>query len=277
MQQNYVHSIIKFAKGKEVATGKRMAIIFRNGRELNVPVDTGFEVTSTAAPDRSPPTYRFGHLEGLEEGELYSRMELVSIGAHQMDRRGVSGNTAAGCNAIIVSKGHPASLMGTDDHFHYLTYSATGNQGAAALDRSMQDRKPIRVFRSSKGSKGHFKEQAQVCVRAPYLQSSALKFAPEVAQIKYRYDGLYQVTGKVEDSIGGSMKAVARFRLLRAEPRPARDSIHSKLDVYNKNHPSLKIEIISDEDCKKPASSIVDGVEEFDLQAYDALINLFPP
>jgi hypothetical protein len=271
MQRNYVHSIMKFTKGKEVAAGKRMAIVFRNGLELHVPLDTGSIVSSTEAPDRSPPTYQFGHIEGLEEGKLYSRIELVTIGGHQMDRRGVSGNTDAGCNAVVVSKGHPASHLGTDDFFWCLTYSATGTQGAASLVRSMLDRKPVRVFRSSNG---YVNEQGQVDSREVYSQPFSLKFAPRVNKTtaKYRYDGLYYVTGMEEDAVGGSIKEVTRFRLLRAEPGSKRDEIHKTLNAFK---PLLEIEKIPDEVSKMLAKSIVDFVEELDPEAYHALLNLF--
>lgn len=274
MQQNYVHSILKLSpKAKAGTAGRRMAIVFRHGLERYIPQDTGSNVQSTEAPDRSPLEYKFGHLDGVKEGVLYSRQELVENGAHQLDRRGVSGNSTVGCNSIIVSKGHPAALMGTHDSYRYLSYCATNIQGALALSQSMTLRLPIRVFRCSKG--WLVDQPLSASINQIYRQSYSLKFAPKCVGIKYRYDGLYYITGMEEDAIGGTIHPVSRFRLLRAEPIQQRDNFHTLLQLHMGRELNVTERIPPGSAVSKKGASHIVGraVGDFDLEEYTRLVN----
>lgn len=79
-----------------------------------------------------------------------------------------------GCCAIIVSR--QCQEHQEYDSFSSLSYTSTGKQGAAALFKSFQESKPIRVFRSS-DSKSPF-------AAIPKKKESAAW---------YRYDGVYHV------------------------------------------------------------------------------------
>lgn len=100
------------------------------------------------------------------------------------DQRGVSGSLKRGCEAIIVSGRQPG-----EDNFKNLVYTATNRQGGGAMLRSLKEKFPIRVFRSSDSNN-------------PYRPSARANGATA-----YRYDGVYhiaQVCYKRED--GSSAK-----------------------------------------------------------------------
>lgn len=77
-----------------------------------------------------------------------------------------------------------------------------------------------------------------------------------------------------EDVIGGSIKEVTRFRLLRAEPIEKRDKIHTKLCNYTgRDLPENETipEIVS----RKASEEIItdERLKDFDLRDYTSLVN----
>ena len=203
-QAGYVHAVLKM--GHNVPGSRRMAIIFRNGKQMPVLADSGYRVESIEAPNRVI-TYKFGPMEGeLIEGECYSRAHLFACGAHPNDRGGVAGSKAVGSPSIVVS--NVSSEHGEVDEYRYLSYYAGATQRPQALFNSFVHKKPVRVFRSSNGVNGGY-------------------FPEKSAHVTYRYDGVYYVIGVkseygVEDIPRDSNRTDPRvFFLVRPEPKEA--------------------------------------------------------
>jgi hypothetical protein len=71
MQQGYVHAILKTPTAK-VDCGRRMVIVFRNGKETCICRDNGYLLSNIDAPLRLA-NYTFGAMDDkISEGQLYS-------------------------------------------------------------------------------------------------------------------------------------------------------------------------------------------------------------
>ena len=81
MQRNYVHSIRKEREGTNVA--KRFALVFRKGRSVDVKRDDGDAVKNLQGTKKAKIRYLFGKINGIEEGQVYLRRELLAKRAHQ--------------------------------------------------------------------------------------------------------------------------------------------------------------------------------------------------
>jgi hypothetical protein len=103
---------------------------------------------------------------------LFWFLSLVS-----MTQKGISGNKAFGCDAIIVS-GAREDGDGLDD-FSHLVYVAESTVGGGSILTSAASTNRIRVFRSS-------------VLQNPY-QARAVNQKKNASAL-YRYDGLYRVT-----------------------------------------------------------------------------------
>jgi SAD/SRA domain len=173
MQKGYVHAVMKLPRSK-IDNGRRMAIVFRNGKETHVGHDSGYLLSSIDAPERLT-NYTFGSMNDMiSEGKLYSREYMYHSGAHFNERGGVSGNMNDGCPSIVVTNLFPE--LGEFDAFLYISYYAEPRQRSGALRKSYDKKLPIRVFRSSKGTKGQFHPSS--------------KFPHHVC---YRFDGVYYI------------------------------------------------------------------------------------
>jgi hypothetical protein len=173
MQKHYIHSVPK-DRDKEKTKSCRMVIVFRTGDKSSFYRDTGTACTDLSP--RQPKMYVFGNkVANLEEGEIYTRPRLFEICAHLMQQRGISGNREKGCDAIIVS-GLREDKLGSD-YFLKLMYAAESAKGALSVLTSHQQKKPIRIFRSS----GYM---------SPF---HAVRSSSNKSKVVYRYDGLYQV------------------------------------------------------------------------------------
>ena len=153
----------------------RLAVVFRCGDPLLVTRDSG--TPSDWAP--KPPLLRlFGRhgIAGLQEGHLYTKSQLVHMGAHEGLQKGVSGNKQHGCNAIAVSGLRPDG-KGDDNDFCQLQWFVEYSNGGAAMWMSAVRQLPIRVFRSS---------DLNSIFRAHAIDNKPVK--------SFRYDGLYRVT-----------------------------------------------------------------------------------
>lgn len=215
-QVGYVHAVLK--EKHDVADKRRMAIIFRNGKQRPVAVDTGYQVESIEAPNRII-TYKFGPMAGeLIEGNCYSRAHLFACGAHANDRGGVAGSKGAGSPSIVIS--NVSTEHGEVDEYRYVTYYVGRLQRPQALFSSFVHKKPVRVFRSSNGVNGQF-------------------FPPKGKHVVYRYDGVYYVIcvkseNGEEDIHRDSNRTDARvFFLIRPEPK-------DDMEILQRNHPSFR-------------------------------------
>lgn len=159
----------------DAADNKRLVLVFRMGDEVVYKNDTGV-VCKTLEP-RKARQHQFGHIQGLDEGKLYRRKELLNLNGHCQQQRGVSGNKEFGCDAIIVS-GLRDDKLGHDELFEF-TYFVEQSKGALGVLKSANLCKPIRVFRSTT-----CKHKYQATRNHP--RQRKFKF--------YRYDGLYYVT-----------------------------------------------------------------------------------
>lgn len=222
MQQGYVHAILKLPRS-QIVSGKRMAIIFRNGKEYVVPQDTGTLLSTADAPDRTIE-YQFGSMvDDLTEGERYFRTDLQRCGAHASDRAGVAGNADVGCPSIVVNS--VSQERGEMDGFQYVRYYAGPTQRSGALFTSFLKNKPVRVFRSSEGMNG------------PYHPPR------KEGRVVYRYDGVYYII-RVTDLQGLDFprssprtKDGRVFFLVRAEPREVMHHLkHAYDDIWPFHH-----------------------------------------
>jgi hypothetical protein len=139
---------------------------------------------------------------GLIEGCLYSRKEMVELGVHKGQQRGISGNCTDGCDAIVVSdQGGWWGIDGLLDLF----YDANLEVGGRALEVTSFRKFPVRVFRST----AYTHKYRAVIPRG----------FPKTAKTYYRYDGLYWIAARARDNKG----SWRRFHLLRCDS--TRDSI----------------------------------------------------
>lgn len=85
MQESYLHSVPRDLKctGNDATDTKqqRIVIVFRRGNQVIKTNDSGTPVPHLFPRILQP--YRFGRLEGLKEGSLYSRTELGNLNAHR--------------------------------------------------------------------------------------------------------------------------------------------------------------------------------------------------
>ena len=187
MQRHYVHGIPRKSPdnlniGGNDSSSARIVIIFRAGRQVGYLKDSG-----RACFHLAPPVvrcHRFGAINGLEEGGVYSRAKIRDgLGAHLSSQKGISGTSLLGSDAIVVSGQWPGL-----DSFFQLWYTATSAVGAQALSKSFEMRYQIRVFRSS--------------IYLSYFK--AIKLSRTKGAAVYRYDGLYRIISsrKVEKSGG---------------------------------------------------------------------------
>ena len=219
VQEYYVHAMMKTKEpNEENCNFQRMSIIFRNG-EAKTCKDNGWHVED-CSPSK-PNEYVFGNMSGvLQEGECYSRGELLKCHAHVNRQGNIAGNMSVGCPSIIVKN------LATDqdeDQYHFLTYVASDKSHPLTLLKSFSRQKPIRVFRSSSGNREIGK----------YFPS-----IPSDNKVKYRYDGIYYVVATIDKKngevvgIGGKVVDARVFFLVRVEPRV----IMQRLTM---EHPSL--------------------------------------
>ena len=84
MQKFYVHGVPPDSTsigGQDAAIQRRIAIVFRRGLEKTQATDSG--KASASLEPRLPISYQFGNkIEGLQEGSLYTRLELFNLNAH---------------------------------------------------------------------------------------------------------------------------------------------------------------------------------------------------
>ena len=81
MQKHYEHGVPKDTKQVGDDTMMRIVLVFRHGTEQYYDRDTGRPL-ETLKPRDVSPKYRFGLVPGLEEGMVYSRTQLLEMGAH---------------------------------------------------------------------------------------------------------------------------------------------------------------------------------------------------
>jgi len=174
MQKFYEHSL-----PRTKSSSRRLALIFRHGDRLVSSADNGLEATSLVGrvnltvEERHP----FGSLPNvLEEGAVYSRLQLLENHGVVAVQSGVSGTSKHGCSSIIVSRQSPDKFE--KDHFDTIFYSSTVRQGALSLYKSLASQNTVRVFRSS---------DLDNPFRALRNEGS-----PRSSNI-YRYDGIYRV------------------------------------------------------------------------------------
>jgi hypothetical protein len=172
-------------KTKELSnnpSNKRMSIIFRSG-ESKVCIDNGWYVNDYSPSQ--PKEYVFGNMsELLNEGECYSRNDLLKLNAHVARQGNIAGNQKVGCPSIIVKA---LSHTRDDDQYHFLTYVACDNSHPLTLLKSFSGGKPVRVFRSSNGNRE----------KSKYFPS------PNGNKVVYRYDGIYYVVVTVDKKTNG--------------------------------------------------------------------------
>ena len=146
MQNHYLHEVPASKKHVGIDDVRRLTIVFRSGKEKYFSVDSG-KKAKNFSPRNVFVAYTFGLIHGLCEGQCYSRIQMKSMGAHKSIQRGVSGNKKLGCDAIIISRVQEHD-QGDDDPNH-LTYVVKKRVGAGALQTSMDEQLPVRVFRFS--------------------------------------------------------------------------------------------------------------------------------
>ncbi|GKY93598.1 hypothetical protein MPSEU_000327200 [Mayamaea pseudoterrestris] len=194
----------------------RIAVIFRCGDSIQVARDSG--VPSDWSP--KPPLMRqFGRsIPGLTEGELYTKSQLLHMGAHEGLQKGVSGSRQHGCNAIAVS-GLRLDGKGFDNNFAKMQWYVEWSNGGSAMWATALKGLPIRVFRSTD-------------LNSVWRAHSTVK----VSVKSFRYDGLYMIkevgyegslldNGIVWGTLGPESqmplhlhrKTVCTFRMQRAE------------------------------------------------------------
>jgi len=148
---------------------------------------------------------KFGHINSVTEGQVFpTREALANAGLHRSHQKGIDGNSNEGVSAIVISGGY------TDDYDlgDEILYTgeggndpSTGKQvghqdidspGNSGLVKSMKDRLPVRVIRSSKHNSD---------------------FSPKSG---YRYDGLYYVED-YELTTGKDGYKIIRFTLRKRQ------------------------------------------------------------
>jgi hypothetical protein len=179
MQVKYVHSVPpslgKYTKGSEASDGqdRRMIVVCRRGKFCRFKRDSGEPVP---APLSVPikKSYRIGAMDGLAVERVYSRNELIEMGAHLGIQRSISGSMKFGCDAIIISGTRDDDYEW--DSFFELVYAVEHRKGGGALQGSFERGLQVRVFRTSK-------VDASILLQNCTSQTSQC----------YRYDGLYDI------------------------------------------------------------------------------------
>jgi alkylated DNA repair dioxygenase AlkB len=185
----------------------RLVVVFRQGKLLKFPKDTGNECKNLA-PD-GMVSYSFGTLEGkLLEGHQYTRDELENKRAHQSVQRGVSGRKDVGCDAIIVS-GLREDKRG-DDQFIRLTYAVESCKGGGSMETSFNKQLPIRVFRSTQYNSRY---------GAVFPKKKKNEKQPRNL---YRYDGVYYIESFEPPDPGGRVPYMFHLIRLRTNKIPNR-------------------------------------------------------
>ena len=230
MQKHYKHGVPCDNKcvGRDVASNanadKRIAIVFRRGRFAYQSKDNGNPIKSLKPRVYVP--HIFGNcIKGLKEGSTYTRKELVTYSYHRyvtfgygsdqshidshvallshLNRRtqqkGVSGTGDKGCDAIIVSGARDDGLG--EDNLFTLMYAASMKEGAKSILTSKEKEIPIRVFRST---------ELDTVLKA-------VRQRGETTTPKYRYDGLYHVSGYTKQMHAAGTHLVYLFYLSRVE------------------------------------------------------------
>lgn len=83
MQEGYEHCLPE-TRNKENQTKRRIAIIFRHGKEKHIAADNGVACSKLEKQPKSPLIYDFGPMKDkLVEGQLYARIELLHKHAHR--------------------------------------------------------------------------------------------------------------------------------------------------------------------------------------------------
>ena len=109
------------ASRADIAKEQRLALIFRLMQQKVVDRDSGIVVTDTCPPPK--PSYAFGHVPGVEEGNVYTKNELEELGAHLGQNKGVSGKKEVGTDAVLISC--PKEELRERDRFVSLLYLGT--------------------------------------------------------------------------------------------------------------------------------------------------------
>ena len=129
-----------------------MLLVFN---EKSVKVDSGKLCKSVngqiiLTPPKKKKTTCFGEknfTHRLWAGLTYSRTDLFKCIFHNADQRGANGNKVDGCDSIVVSVQNEKSKQ--HDDINLLYYSCNIRCGSKALFNSYDEKKSIRVFRSS--------------------------------------------------------------------------------------------------------------------------------
>ena len=234
MQNYYSHSVPPNKNRTSVSHGdnnttseasldqSRIVIVFRVGDCVMFKDDNGTPYKDLR-PQKKPPL-QFGNMQTLIEGYVYSRHELISMGAHIGQQKGLSGNRNEGCNAIIVS-GLREDRLG-EDNFKVLAYAVERRKGALGVVTSFKDNKCIRIFRSTS-----YKETNIFGATIPQKN-------PNSKKSMYRYDGLYKVTHYQQPE--DQLKEPFKFRLERFDC----DNTLTCIDLLNR---CIELETIRDE------------------------------
>ena len=77
-------------------------LVFRDGDEIRT-MDNG-KAAPLSSRMYSPDTVQYGRIEGIEEGQCYTRRALVASYAHRTERKAVNGRIGSGCDSIILSR-----------------------------------------------------------------------------------------------------------------------------------------------------------------------------
>jgi hypothetical protein len=225
VQSGYVHAMLK-TKESKILDGKRMAIIFRNGifQPKLQQQDNGIPINSLDGT--LGVEYIFGKISNLNEGCVYSRDDLMDMKAHQNVGGAIDGNGLMGCPSLDVCYLTRKNDM---DGFQFLTYQVGDHSRHQGMVTSFFEKKPIRVFRSSKGNKD---------------KGKYFPVTPKKGTVVYRYDGLYYIIGArsadgdIVDSGQISTGVTARvFFLVRAEPSAIMNTLWRK-------HPKSKLSFL---------------------------------
>ena len=205
------------ASRADIAKEQRLALIFRLMKKKVVERDSGVVVTDTCPPQK--PSHAFGHVPGIEEGNVYKKSELEELGAH-LGQKGASGNKDFGTDAVLISC--PKEELRERDRFVSLLYTSSNNQGAKGTMKTGLLGEFVRVFRSSKSD-----------CKYPGIKKDG---SPG-----HRYDGLYKVDSAFDEagnlvnaSAPAGSKAQYTFHLVRAEKGTGpRDNKLSAVELYN--------------------------------------------
>ena len=80
-------------------------LVFRNGDEVKT-VDNGKEATLSSRMSVQD-TVQYGRIDGIEEGNCYTRQALLESYAHRAEIKAVNGRIGSGCDSIILNRNNP--------------------------------------------------------------------------------------------------------------------------------------------------------------------------